>query len=160
MSMKIGCIIVSDAGEEQAGDTPSSPVIEDTVRRIFPDRLPEYSVRIVPAERQRIELALVELTDAVRCELVITLGGIGPSHRDVTPEATKTVINRELPGFGEIMRVKSFDTDPAAAISRATAGVRNRSLIVNLPGEPRAMHVCLIYLGAPIREAVRRIRGE
>src|SRR6202000_2060063 len=94
-------------------------------------------------ERERIEAALREMCDREHCDLVVTTGGTGPSARDVTPEATRAVLERELPGFGEAMRMQSFAIVKTAILSRATAGTRGRSLIVNLPGTPRAIGECL-----------------
>ncbi len=115
---------------------------------------------VIPDERAQIEATLRRLCDEERCELVLTTGGTGPAPRDVTPEATRAVLERELPGFGEIMRVQSFATVPTAILSRATAGTRGQSLIVNLPGNPRAIGECLPLVMPAIREALRHLRVE
>ena len=91
---------------------------------------------------------------------MLTTGGTGPAPRDVTPEATRAVLERELPGFGEIMRVQSFAKVPTAILSRATAGTRGRTLLINLPGNPRAIGECLPLLLPAIAEALRHLRGE
>lgn len=115
-------------------------------------------VRVVmPDERQEIESLLRRLCDEEACDLILTTGGTGPSPRDVTPEATRAVIERELPGFGEIMRVRSFDKVPTAILSRSTAGTRGRSLIVNLPGNPKAIGECLPLVIPAIREALKHL---
>jgi len=98
---------------------------------------PDY--RIVPDERDVIEKELRRLADEVGCPLVVTTGGTGPAVRDVTPEATRAVIEKELPGFGELMRAASLRHVPTAILSRQTAGIRGRTLIVNLPGRPKAI---------------------
>ena len=98
---------------------------------------PDY--RIVPDERSVIEKELRRLADEVGCALVVTTGGTGPAVRDVTPEATRAVIEKELPGFGELMRAASLRHVPTAILSRQTAGIRGRTLIVNLPGRPKAI---------------------
>lgn len=156
--MKIGRITISDRASAGIYDDLSGPAIEEALAAIFHAESTEYSVRLIPDEKQRIELALIELTDAVRCDLVLTTGGTGPSQRDITPEATRTVITKELPGFGEIMRMKSFKIAPTAILSRATAGIRGRSLIVNLPGSPKAVRECLAILGPALREGIKHLR--
>ena len=98
---------------------------------------------LIPDERAEIETSLRLACDNEGCALVVTTGGTGPSPRDVTPEATRAVLERELPGFGEIMRVQSFAKVPTSILSRAVAGTRGNSLIVNLPGSPRAIGECL-----------------
>jgi len=96
----------------------------------------------------------------LRLDLVITTGGTGITVRDVTPEATRPILEKELPGFGEAMRMASFAKVNTAILSRATAGVRGRSLIVNLPGKPSAVRECLAVLAPAIREGVAHLRGE
>ena len=99
--------------------------------------------RLVPDERDAIEAALRDLADVERCSLILTTGGTGPSPRDVTPEATQAVCDRLMPGFGELMRARSLLEVPTAILSRQIAGLRGRSLIVNLPGKPAAIRTCL-----------------
>ncbi len=99
--------------------------------------------RVIPDERARIEATLIELADVEGCSLILTTGGTGPALRDVTPEATEAVCERMMPGFGELMRTKSLLEVPTAILSRQTAGLRGRSLIVNLPGKPSAIRTCL-----------------
>ena len=113
--------------------------------------------RIVPDDRGNISGALASLADQERCDLILTTGGTGPALRDVTPEATLDVIDKELPGFGETQRALSFATVPTAILSRATAGVRGRSLIINLPGNPKAIAECLPPIIPAIREALRHL---
>jgi len=100
--------------------------------------------RLVPDERSEIERVLRELADRERCSLVLTTGGTGPAPRDVTPEATAAILERRLPGFGERMRSISVDRVPTSILSRAEAGLRGRTLIVNLPGSPSALRDCLL----------------
>jgi molybdopterin adenylyltransferase len=115
---------------------------------------------LIPDERDQLEAALRALVDEEHCPLVLTTGGTGPSPRDITPEATRAVLDRELPGFGEIMRVQSFPKVPTAILSRAVAGIRGGSLILNLPGNPRAIGECLPLVMPAILEALRHLRGE
>ncbi|MEJ0000637.1 MAG: MogA/MoaB family molybdenum cofactor biosynthesis protein [Verrucomicrobiota bacterium] len=104
--------------------------------------------------------ALRDLVDRERCRLVVTTGGTGPNRRDVTPEATRAVLELELPGFGEIMRARTFDAAPTAILSRATAGIRRACLIVNLPGRPSAVAECLAVLGPAIKKALELLEME
>ena len=99
--------------------------------------------RLVPDSRETIAAALRELADVERCSLILTTGGTGPAARDVTPEATEAICERMMPGFGELMRTRSLLEVPTAILSRQIAGLRGRSLIVNLPGRPAAIRVCL-----------------
>ena len=157
--MKIGRVTLSDRASAGVYEDRSGPEIE----RIFSDNSAEpldWTRIVIPDERAEIEATLRRLCDETECELVITTGGTGPAPRDVTPEATRAVLDRELPGFGEIMRVQSFAKVPTAILSRATAGTRGRTLIVNLPGNPRAIGECLPLLLPAIREALRHLRGE
>lgn len=115
--------------------------------------------RAVPDERPEIERALSELI-ADGCSLVVTTGGTGPAPRDVTPEATATVCDRVLPGFGEAMRAASIPEAPTAILSRALAGVAGACLIVNLPGSPRAVATCLDAVLAAVPHTLEEIGGE
>jgi molybdopterin adenylyltransferase len=156
--MRIGRITVSDRASRGIYDDRSGPVIEEELRKtVGPDT--EFLVETIPDEQAQIVAALQRLVDARHCDLVVTTGGTGISDRDVTPEATQQVISKELPGFGEVMRARSFAQVPTAILSRATAGVRGRSLIVNLPGKPSAVAECLQILEPAIVEGVRHLQG-
>ena len=100
-------------------------------------------VRIVPDGTDSVAQALIEMVEREDCDLILTTGGTGPASRDLTPEATRMVITRELEGFGELMRRISLEQVPTAILSRQTAGTRGKCLIVNLPGRPSAIDVCL-----------------
>lgn len=146
-------------------DRASAGVYEDRsgpeIERVFGESGTgdiEWVRVVMPDERQEIESLLRRLCDEDGCDLVLTTGGTGPSRRDVTPEATKAVIERELPGFGEIMRSRSFDKVPTAILSRSTAGTRGTSLIVNLPGNPKAIGECLPLVIPAIREALKHLK--
>jgi molybdopterin adenylyltransferase len=154
--MKVGRVTLSDRASAGIYADLSGPEIERVFRECW-DAECQFSVRLLPDERPAIAAALRELCDTEACALVITTGGTGPAPRDVTPEATREVIEKELPGFGEAMRLRSFATVPTAILSRATAGVRGRTLIVNLPGNPRAINECLPPLIPAIREALRHL---
>jgi molybdopterin adenylyltransferase len=157
--MKVGRVTLSDRASAGVYADRSGPEIERVLGELYAGPL-EWVVRLMPDERPAIAQALRELCDVEECELVVTTGGTGPSPRDVTPEATREVIERELPGFGEVMRMQSFAKVPTAILSRATAGTRGGSLIVNLPGNPRAIGECLPLVMPAILEALRHLRGE
>jgi molybdopterin adenylyltransferase len=137
----------------------SGPAIERVVADHV-DGTVEWVSVLIPDDRMEIEAMLRRLCDIDGCQLVLTTGGTGPSARDVTPEATRAVVERELPGFGEIMRIRSFEKVRTAILSRATAGTRGKALIVNLPGNPRAIGECLPLVLPAIAEALDHLCGE
>jgi molybdopterin adenylyltransferase len=103
----------------------------------------EFHSRLVPDDVGTIASTIIELTDSTNCCFVVTTGGTGPARRDVTPEATETVCDKLLPGFGELMRQKSLEFTPTAILSRQTAGIRGGAVVLNLPGKPSSIEVCL-----------------
>jgi molybdopterin adenylyltransferase len=141
-SIRIGILTVSDRASRGEYEDLGGPAICDYLTDVL--SCPWDAVRqIVADEKPRIEAALRVLCDADQCCLVVTTGGTGPALRDVTPEATIAVCDKLLPGFGELMRKVSLEKVPTAILSRQTAGIRGKSLIVNLPGQPRAIAECL-----------------
>lgn len=150
--MKIGRVTASDRASSGVYEDLSGPAIEAALESLFPQA--EWCRQVVPDERELIARALVDLCDREACELVVTTGGTGPMPRDVTPEATRDIIDRELPGFGEILRTRTFDVAPTSILSRATAGTRGGCLVVNLPGRPEAVAECLSVLGPAIRKCL------
>lgn len=133
-----------------ASDRASQGVYEDISGQAIREVLTEYIsspwepvYRLIPDDRATIEATLRSLVDDEGCSLVVTTGGTGPAPRDVTPEATLAVCDKELPGFGELMRAVSLRKVPTAILSRQTAGIRGRCLIVNLPGKPASIRECL-----------------
>ena len=154
--MKVGRVTLSDRASAGIYQDRSGPEIERVFREAWQGDC-AFIARLLPDERPAIAAALRELCDQEACHLVITTGGTGPTPRDVTPEATWDVLEKEMPGFGEAMRMRSFITVPTAILSRATAGVRGRTLIINLPGNPRAIGECLPPLMPAIREALRHL---
>jgi molybdopterin adenylyltransferase len=155
-------------GRITSSDRASAGVYEDTggleierhVGALFSDGTIEWHRVVLPDELPLLEGALVSLIDEQGCKLVVTTGGTGPAPRDVMPEATRAVIERELPGFGEIMRVRNFDLVPTSILSRATAGVRGGCLIVNLPGRPTAVGECLAVIGEAIKKTLAILEME
>jgi len=156
--MKIGRITISDRASAGVYADGSGPAIEAVLRENFPDA--QFHAETVPDERERIAAALLHFADDLKLDFVVTTGGTGISNRDVTPEATRAVLEKELPGFGEAMRMASLAKVKTAILSRATAGIRGRSLIVNLPGKPTAVRECLEVLVPAIQEGVAHLRGD
>ena len=156
--MKIGRITISDRASAGVYADRSGPEIENVLREFFADA--QFEVAIVPDEIDLIASALKNFAGKLKCDLVVTTGGTGISARDVTPEATRAVLEKELPGFGEIMRVQSFAKVKTAILSRAVAGTRGQTLIVNLPGKPTAVRECLEILAPAMREGLAHLRGE
>ncbi len=156
--MKIGRLTVSDRASAGIYEDRSGPAIERGLREVFGES--EFVVAVIPDEQEKISTKLREFADEARCDLIVTTGGTGISARDVTPEATRAVLEKELPGFGELMRMQSFAKVRTAILSRAVAGTRGRSLIVNLPGKPSAVRECLEILAPAIREGVAHLRGQ
>jgi len=142
MEAVIGVLTISDRASKGEYEDLSGKAILDYLREVLktPYRV-EY--RIVPDDREFIERTLREMVDELGCSLILTTGGTGPAPRDVTPEATEAVCDKILPGFGELMRKVSLEQVPTAILSRQTAGVRKNCLIVNLPGKPQSIRVCL-----------------
>lgn len=158
--MNVGRVTLSDRAASGAYADESGPEIERVVGELFAEEI-AFTRVLLPDDRDAIAAALRRLADDERLPLVVTTGGTGPAPRDVTPEATLSVLEKELPGFGEAMRRHSFESRgvPTALLSRATAGVRGATLIVNLPGRPRAIAECLPLLGPAIAECLEHIAG-
>lgn len=155
--MKIGCLTLSDRASSGVYEDRSGPEIVRLCEDAWNEELTWIRV-VIPDDRAGIENTLRRLVDEEDCPLVVTTGGTGPAARDVTPEATRAVIEKELPGFGEIQRIQSFPNVPTAILTRATAGVRGRTLIVNLPGNPKAIGECLPMLLPAMQEAILHLR--
>ncbi len=140
--IKIGIINVSDrASQGVYEDIPGKAIVSTLNEYLKSEWTKEYAV--IPDEQSLIEKTMIDMADKRNCCLIITSGGTGPALRDVTPEATESVCTKLLPGFGELMRAKSLTYVPTAILSRQTAGIRNQTLIVNLPGKPKAIRQCL-----------------
>lgn len=157
--MKIGRITISDRASCGVYEDLGGPAIETAVNELFQGSF-EWIARIIPDEHQQIAATIRELTDEHDCWLVLTTGGTGPAVRDVTPEATRDVLERELPGFGEAMRISTFAKVPTSILSRAIAGTRGRSLIINFPGNPKAIGECLPVVAPAIAEAIFHLRDQ
>ena len=139
---KIGIVTVSDRAFRGEYTDLGGPAIKSYLHEVLVSPWTDC-IRLVPDERYLIAQTLIELIDQHGCCLVVTTGGTGPAPRDVTPEATLDVVEKPMPGFGELMRQVSLQYVPTAILSRQTAGIRGRALIVNLPGQPKAIGQCL-----------------
>lgn len=139
--IKVGVLTVSSSRAAGSGDEDTSgAAIREMVKSIGGEVI---AYEVVPDEWARIEAQLLEWTDGQHLDLIVTTGGTGISPTDVTPDATRDVLEKEMPGIGEAMRAASLAKTPRAMLSRATAGTRGRSLIVNLPGSPKGVRECL-----------------
>jgi molybdopterin adenylyltransferase len=136
-AVKIGIVSISDRASSGVYDDKGLPALQDWLTRALQNPL-AFEARLIPDEATTISATLIELVDAGCC-LVLTTGGTGPALRDVTPEATLAVAHKEMPGFGEQMRQISLRFVPTAILSRQVAVIRGQSLIINLPGQPKAI---------------------
>ena len=149
--IKIGIVSTSDRASSGVYIDEGLPALRAWLNRAVKNPI-DYFERLIPDEQTLIEQTLIELSDTAHCDLILTTGGTGPAPRDVTPDATLAVVQREMLGFGEQMRHISLHYVPTAILSRQTAGIRGQTLIVNLPGRPTAI--------AETLEGVRDITGK
>ena len=135
--VKIGIVSISDRASSGVYEDKGLPALQTWLGRALKNPL-QFESRLIPDEKDRISATLIELVEA-GCSLVLTTGGTGPAIRDVTPEATLAVADKEMPGFGEQMRQISLKFVPTAILSRQVAVIRGQSLIINLPGQPKSI---------------------
>ena len=154
--MNIGILTISDKGSKGQRQDKSGEAIRDMVASI--GKVVKYE--IVPDEKDIIAAVLRDWADSGKVDVILTTGGTGLSKRDVTPEATLSVIDREVPGIAEAMRAKSLEKTPMAMLSRAVAGQRGQCLIINLPGSTKAVRECLEVILPALPHAVEIIKGE
>ena len=156
--IKIGIINVSDrASQGIYEDIPGKAIVATLKEYLISSWEAEYAV--IPDEQDQIAAKMIEMADEKGCCLIVTSGGTGPAKRDVTPEATEAVCQKMMPGFGELMRQESLRYVPTAILSRQTAGIRNKTLIVNLPGKPKAIRECLDAVFPAIPYCIDLIEG-
>lgn len=156
-NLKIGLITVSDRAFNGEYDDIGGPSMQKWVENaVLSDK--EFVSIIVPDEQNQVEKAIKDMANT--CSLILTTGGTGPTQRDVTPEATRAVCERIYDGFAEAMRSVSLQTVPTAILSRATAGTRGKSLVINLPGKPDAIAVCLSSVFLAVPKALELIAGK
>ena len=156
--IKIGILTASDRAFSGIYNDESGPAIEEFIEKAFKSEW-EIERKLVEDEKEKISEAIIDLCKN-GCGLVITTGGTGPAIRDVTPEATEEVCDRILPGFGERMRSISLNYVPTAILSRQLAGIRDKTLIVNLPGRPRAINETLSEIFTAIPYCIDLIGGS
>ena len=136
--VRIGVVSISDRASSGVYEDQGIPALQDWLGKALKNPL-QWETRLIPDERATISASLVELVDQAACDLVLTTGGTGPAPRDLTPEATLDVADRVMPGFGEQMRQISLTFVPTAILSRQVAVVRGQALVINLPGQPKAI---------------------
>jgi molybdopterin adenylyltransferase len=157
-AIRIGIVTVSDRASRGEYEDRGGPAIRACLQEILSCAW-EAVPRLIADEQPLIEATLKELCDSENCCLVVTTGGTGPARRDVTPEATEAVCDKRLDGFGELMRAVSLKVVPTAILSRQIAGIRGRSLIVNLPGKPSAIRDCLLAVFPAIPYCIDLLEG-
>lgn len=157
MTIRAGVITVSDKGSQGMREDRSGPEIVKMLEGIGVE---VGDSAIVPDEIDRIQASLIEFADQRRMDLIVTTGGTGVSPRDVTPDATMAVIDREVPGMAEAMRRESHRITPHALVSRAVVGIRGQTLIVNLPGSPKSVRENLAVILPAISHAIEKIKGD
>ena len=157
MRIKVSILTISDKGARGEREDTSGGTIQDLLKGL-PSEVIHYEV--IPDERNMIKEALIRCADSLHSDLILTTGGTGLSPRDLTPDATQEVIEKEVPGFSEAMRAEGLKNTPHAMISRAICGIRKQTLIVNLPGSPKAVRECLKAILPAIPHALSKLKGD
>lgn len=155
---RIGIVTVSDRAARGEYEDRGGPAIVDELTKILISTWEAVEV-VIPDETDVIQETLVDLCDDEGCCLVVTTGGTGPAVRDVTPDATEAVCDKLMPGFGELMRTESLKVVPTAILSRQTAGIRGKTLLINLPGNPPAIHDCLMAVFPAVPYCIDLLEG-
>lgn len=155
--IKVGILVISDKASRGERKDESGPIMKKIIKKL-PAEVSEY--KIISDEKDQIKENLINWVDKLRLDLILTSGGTGIGARDVTPEATKEVIEKELPGFVEAMRIKGLEKTPFSMLSRAMAGIRKKSLIVNLPGSPKAVKENLEVILPVLKHGIEILKGE
>ena len=155
-TIRVGVVTVSDKGAAGEREDISGPLLADLLHKMGGDVVRQV---IVPDEQIEIEAVLVDLADEEQLDLVVTTGGTGATPRDVTPEATLAVIQREMPGLAEVLRFEGYRKTPLAVLSRGVSGIRGGTLIVNLPGSPKAVREGMETLSSILPHAIKMLRG-
>lgn len=155
--MKTGVLTISDKGFAKQREDTSGPAVCEILQSIG---AVVETREIIPDEMDIIAAKLADYADRLRLDLIVTTGGTGVAPRDITPDATRKVIDREIPGMAEAMRMESFKKTPHAVISRAIAGIRGKTLIINLPGSPRGATENLRIILKAIPHTIAKIKGD
>nr|WP_231261386.1 molybdopterin adenylyltransferase [Helicobacter pylori] len=158
-TIHIGVLSASDRASKGIYEDLSGKAIQEVLSEYLLNPL-EFHYEIVANERDLIEKSLIKMCDEYQCDLVVTAGGTDPALRDIIPEATEKVCQKMLPGFGELMRMTSLKYVPTAILSRQSTGIRNKSLIINLPGKPKSIRECLEAVFPAIPYCVDLILGN
>ncbi|PSM52659.1 molybdopterin adenylyltransferase [Campylobacter blaseri] len=158
MKIKIGILTLSDRASDGVYEDRSGIAIKEILNEWITNEI-EYFYKVIPDDYDLIVENLIKMCDSDNCDLVVTTGGTGPALRDVTPEATEKVCEKMMPGFGELMRMESLKYVPTAILSRQTAGIRGKSFIINLPGNPKAIKECLEPVFPAIPYCIDLIEG-
>ncbi len=158
MTVSIGIVTVSDRASSGVYEDKGGPAIADVLHDLL---LSPWKAerRVVSDDLEGLKATLMDLVDTAGCNLILTTGGTGPALRDVTPEATEAVCAKMMPGFGELMRQESLKQVPTAILSRQTAGIRGKCLIVNLPGRPASIRMCMLAVFPAVPYCVDLIGG-
>jgi len=158
-TLKVGIVSISDRASGGVYKDEGIPALKEWLGKVVSSPSLHFEERLIPDEKESIEKTLKELVDEKGCHLVLTTGGTGPAPRDVTPEATLAVADREMPGFGEQMRAVSLKYVPTAILSRQVAVIRKRALIINLPGQPKAIKETLDGVFAAVPYCIDLVGG-
>jgi molybdopterin adenylyltransferase len=155
--IKAAVVTLSDKASSGLRADGSGPLLQELLAAMGADA---YGPFVIPDEQDEIEIMLMTLADVEGCDLILTTGGTGLAPRDRTPEATRAVIDRLAPGFTEAMRARSLEVTPRAMLSRAVAGTRGKTLIINMPGSPKACREHFEVIAPALEHAIETLRGE
>ena len=155
--LKAGILTASDRSHRGEREDISGVMLKNFIEQLPAEIL---AAPVLPDEKEEIKKALIHLADVLHCDLIVTTGGTGLAPRDVTPEATREVIEKEIPGISESLRAAGMLKKKMAMLSRGIAGVRGRTLIINLPGNPKAVEDAFEVLGPVLKHAVELLKGE
>lgn len=156
MKYTVAIITISDKGSRGEREDKSGPAL----REMLTDAYEVNDITIIPDEVSIIADTIKKFTDELRIDLIVTTGGTGLGKRDVTPEATRIVIEKDLPGFAEAMRMESYKITSRGIISRGICGIRGESIIINLPGSPKAATECLSFIVSALPHALSKLKGD